>query len=155
MKEKDYRKITAFIEQELASGHIEDLRQLRDFLNQQIDLYKAFEEKLYQRRAEEERFDILNLELLEFLTVPTYGLKFFTNELVSAIKRMKALKRPVLVFDSIGIGKNVLLQEKGIGPRTVGKYEHALNRYGYSLNRPLTEEQISQFKIYQKKNSKV
>jgi len=71
------------------------------------------------------------------------------------IRRIKQLKGTVLVFDSIGIGKIVLLGEKGIGPRTVGKYEHALNKYGYSLNRPLSEEQIQEFKIYQKRNSKV
>lgn len=67
------------------------------------------------------------------------------------IRRIKQLKGTVLVFDSIGIGKEILLQEKGIGPRTVGKYEHVLNKYGYSLNRSLSEKQIEQFKIYQKR----
>ena len=115
-------------------------------------MYKEPDKELYTRDIEgNERFDILGLALIEFLTVPTYGLKFFRNDLVNAIKKIKNLKRPVLVFDSIGIGKTILLQEKGIGARTIGKYEHALNQYGYSLNQPLSKEQIEQFKIYQKK----
>lgn len=156
MKEKDYRKIRGFIEQETMCGNIEALKNLRDFLNEQISLYEAsIEQPLPGASESVERFDILNLELTEFLTVPTYGLKFFRNDLVHAIKRMKKLKGTVLVMDTIGIGETILLQEKGIGSRTVGKYEHALNRYGYSLNHPLSEEQLKQFKIYQKKNSKV
>lgn len=156
MKERDYRKIKRFIEHEIMSGNIENVIQLRDFLNEQIRLYETSIEQTDQEISKNiDRFDILNLELEEFLTVPAYGLKFFRNDLIHAIRRIKQLKGTVLVFDSIGIGKTVLLGEKGIGPRTVGKYEHALNRYGYSLNRALTVEQIEQFKIYQKQNPKV
>jgi hypothetical protein len=148
MKHKDCRKIKEIIEQEIKIGNIEGLKRLRDYLDEQIDSYKPS----YQADIDtEERFDILSLELETFLTAPTYGLKFFRNDLVQAIKRIRDLKRVVLVVDSIGIGKNVLLEEKGIGQRTIGKYEHALNRYGYSLNRSLTEAQEEQFKIYQKK----
>lgn len=148
----DYEKIKEFIEQELVRGNIEDLRQLRNFLNEQIGSFQSFPQVDSETQ---ERFDILNLELRDFLTAPTYGLKFFRNDFIRAIRRIKQLKGMVLVIDTIGIGKTVLLQEKGIGSRTVGKYEHALNRYGYSLNHPLSEAQIKQFKMYQKKNSKV
>ena len=141
----NYNKMKALIEQEIKHGKIDDLIQLREFLNAQIKLFQSS-----VKQTEAEQFDILNLELTEFLTSPTYGLKYFRNDLVNVIQKMKQLKRVVLVFDSVGIGKNILLQEKGIGPRTIVKYERALNKYGYSLDKPLTEEQQEQFKNYQK-----
>ncbi|MCI9234034.1 MAG: hypothetical protein HFH08_05545 [Bacilli bacterium] len=153
MKQRDYNKIRALVWEERKSGNMDSLIELRDFLNEQINLGKPDMEEIIQTSSEEERPDILSLELEEFLTVPTYGIKFFRNDLVKAIKKIKRLKRTVLVVDSIGIGKNILLQEKGVGARTVGKYEHALNKYGYSLNRPLSEEQKERFKVYQKKHT--
>lgn len=40
MKEKEYRKIKELIEQERRNGNIEIMRQLRDFLDEQIRLYR-------------------------------------------------------------------------------------------------------------------
>jgi len=155
MKEKDYRFIRKVIMSDAERGEIGDLIQLREMLDEQIALARERTSVASNHfENHEENFHILNLNLCDFLSIKSYGIKFMRQDIVSAIKKIRGLDGIVLVVDSVGIGKNTLLKEDGIGLRTVLKYEKALNNYGYSLDNPMTEEQVKQFQYYHRMNKK-
>ena len=67
------------------------------------------------------------------------------SDLNHAVIRLTNVKyKDIRVYDVVGLGKTKLLAaKKGLGPKTINKFESKLNQFGLSFDKALSDDQIS------------
>lgn len=146
---EEYEMIEDIVYDDINEGNVEDLIKLRNFLNMQIDLLDNTKKN---QDNEEKYFDILDLKIAKFLNMKAHSDSIFEkNQLLLVLSDIKNISASyLLVADTLGLGKNTLLNYKQIGEYTINRYETFLNSYGYSLNHPLSLERQEEFINYKK-----
>ena len=124
------------------NGSLEDLEMAKTMILNAISERREKKANIY------DVLDVLSTNLRLFLQneLPQITFRSFKpGAIISGTRRIKKYTKEtsVLVYDLIGIGKENLVLQPGIGERTVSILENLLNRYGLSLNRPLTFEERS------------
>ena len=67
------------------------------------------------------------------------------SDLNHAVIRLTNVKyKDIRVYDVVGLGKTKLLAaKKGLGTKTINKFESKLNQFGLSFDKALSDDQIS------------
>ncbi|MBE6157269.1 MAG: helix-turn-helix transcriptional regulator [Firmicutes bacterium] len=137
MTDSEFRLIKSMLEKDIVNNDIDSLRKIRSYLTEQINICL--------KRTDTENYDVLTYDIRDFLDeYIDKNIKFRKGPLYRGIR--KTLKKTqddeIIIAEILGMGKNTLEKEKGIGEYTINLFEKILNSLGYSLDEELTLEQL-------------
>lgn len=152
MTKEQFEMITNIIDSDIKSGNIEDLKKLKDLIENNLG-------KNDSQLFVEENKEILLQGLLDFITdnlsSETKGKVRKLSIIEAVIKYRCLVVGKVKVYHLLGVPKGYLLNQRGCGINSIEILEDMLNKYGLSLSLELNNEQRNQLDTMNEKTKKL
>lgn len=150
MTEKELNKIKAIIDKDCSNQNINDLKMLRDYINDKIKKVNyQFPTIILSEIEFNEKVDILSKEYQAFCKENINSSAFRRNSLSLSFCNLNGIpsyygdeNKNLKVYHTLGLNREKILASANISHGTLNIYNDLLQKYGLSLNTQLTEEQL-------------